>query len=182
VHLAHHRSAAASSDGVWDETDAAAANLRDAAASEVAVRGLMYANTHGQGSDADVGPAPPSKFQPVRGPSSHLPELATSWNAERLVSCLRSSSVVRVSAVAASSSALSAASALLPYLRVLVVSPGYSWLGAALPRSWSYVWQGAVVERAQGSAESVGVGRLTAAMEAAGLGESEEEAIEDVDE
>jgi hypothetical protein len=187
-YLAHHRNTAASTAGFWDDADAVAPTVQQAAAASVAARGLLFANAH---------PAP-SSWRPVCGPTCGLPERAARENLEELSLAARRSHLAlggaRCGALAGDPSTVAARS--LPFLRALCENPGprSAALAAAMPARWTYVWQGALSRReahgAGAGAAEAEAAALAASLAAAGLvdgggggtGEAGEEGIDEIEE
>ena len=55
----------------------------------------------------------------------------------------------------------------LPYLQTLSRAPSRLWLHALLPRSWAYIWNGSITERASPAMQGSGAAAVQAALEAA---------------
>ncbi len=135
-----------------------ALSLREAAASSVAARGLMYALQH---------PAP-SAWQPLKGPTCAAPERAAAANGARLAAAMRSSAAAALCPTATLTGGAALAADALPYMRLLAAGGGpRGWLSALLPSSWSYCWEGQVSERPTGAAGSAAGGAAAAALAAA---------------
>ncbi|GAX79901.1 hypothetical protein CEUSTIGMA_g7341.t1 [Chlamydomonas eustigma] len=119
-----------------------------ACAASVASRGLLFANQR---------PAP-RKFLSMRAPAYHAVSMACDANRACLQeSCLHMAQ--QQGTMVAGGSSLVIAAEVLPRMRLMAQSPGYSWLHSFLPSRWSHLRDGSIV--VIGSSDVSGNGRQT---------------------